>query len=129
MNKNLWRKGGGHESSRFSANRRALCQQASRSRELGRLFAQGTTVDSWRTFEVTTRVEVLKSSGTTRMWLPAALISQTPFQRTLANTFNCEGGTAKIVESKPDALGIIAAEFPAGVRPILTLTSRVATKN
>jgi transglutaminase-like putative cysteine protease len=95
----------------------------------GCLFAQGTTFGDWRAFEVTTRVEVLKPSGTTRVWLPAALISQTPFQKTLANTFNCEGGTARIVESKADALGIIAAEFPAGVRPILTLTSKIATKN
>ncbi len=39
------------------------------------------------------------------------------------------GGTAEIVESKADALGIIAAEFPAGVKPVLTVTSRVATKN
>jgi transglutaminase-like putative cysteine protease len=95
----------------------------------GCLFSQSLTMGSWRTFEVTTRVEVLKPSGTTRIWLPSALISQAPFQKTLANTFNCEGGTAKIVESKADALGIVAAEFPAGVRPILTLTSRIATKN
>ena len=61
--------------------------------------------------------------------MPAALINQTPFQRTLANTFNAKGGTAKIVESKADALGIIASQFPAGVKPILTVTSRIATKN
>ena len=30
---------------------------------------------------------------------------------------------------RPTRLGIIAAEFPAGVRPVLTLTSRVATRN
>jgi transglutaminase-like putative cysteine protease len=95
----------------------------------GRLFSEVTTLDRWRTFQVTTRVEVLKTSGTTRVWVPAALISEAPFQKTLANTFNCEGGTAKIVESKTDALGIIAAEFPAGVRPILTVTSRIATKD
>jgi len=94
----------------------------------GRVFA-GTTPGSWRTFEVTTRVEVLKSSGATRIWVPAALINQTPFQRTLANTFDAKGGTAKIVESKADALGIIASQFPAGVKPILTVTSRIATKN
>jgi transglutaminase-like putative cysteine protease len=92
-------------------------------------FAQGRTLGRWRTFEVTTRAEVLKYSGTTRLWLPAALISQTPFQKTLANTFNCEGGSARIVESEADALGIIAAEFPAGVKPILTLTSRIETRN
>jgi transglutaminase-like putative cysteine protease len=95
----------------------------------GHLFAQGTASGSWRMFEVTTRVEVLKSSGATRIWVPAALINQTPFQKTLANAFNAEGGSAKIVESKTDALGIIAAEFPAGVNPILTITSRIVTKN
>src|SRR6202040_2468969 len=40
-----------------------------------------------------------------------------------------EGGTARMVESKTDALAIIAVEFPAGVRPILTVTSRIATKD
>jgi transglutaminase-like putative cysteine protease len=95
----------------------------------GRLFSQVTTAERWRTFQVTTRVEVLKPSGTTRVWVPAALISETPFQKTLANTFNSEGGTARMVESKTDALGIIAVEFPAGVRPILTVTSRIVTKD
>jgi transglutaminase-like putative cysteine protease len=94
-----------------------------------RLLSQVTTLDRWRTFQITTRVEVLKSSGTTRVWVPTALISETPFQKTLTNTFNCEGGIAKMVESKSDALGIIAAEFPPGVRPILTVTNRIATKD
>ena len=94
-----------------------------------RLFPEDPTSSGWRTFEVTTRVEVLKSAGTTRIWVPAALVSQTPFQKTLSNSFNADGGSAKIVESKPDALGIISAEFPTGVRPILTVTSRISTKN
>jgi transglutaminase-like putative cysteine protease len=94
-----------------------------------RLFSRATTVDRWRTFQVTTHIEVLKPSGPTRVWVPAALIRETTFQKTLSNTFNCEGGTVKAVENKADALGIIAAEFPAGVRPILTVTSRVATKD
>ena len=93
-----------------------------------RLFA-GAVPDAWRSFEVTTSVQVLKPSGMTRIWLPAALVNPTPFQRTLANEFKAEGGTAKIVESKADALGIVAAEFPVGAKPILTVTSRIATKN
>src|SRR5262245_53477605 len=92
-------------------------------------FSQVTTPDRWRTFQVTTRVEVLKASGTTRIWVPAALLGETPFQKTLTNTFNCKGGTAKLVESKSDSLGIITAEFPDGVRPILTVTRRIATKD
>ena len=93
------------------------------------LFAGSTAPGSWRTFEVTTRVEVLNSSGATRVWLPAALMGGTPFQRTFTNRFHAEGGSAQMVESKPDALGIVAAEFPAGVKPVLTLTSRIATRN
>jgi len=94
-----------------------------------RLLAEDATSASWRTYEVTTRVEVLKSSGKTRVWLPAALVKDTPFQRTLLNRFTADGGTARSVEAKGDALGIIVAEFPAGVKPVLTLTSRVATKD
>jgi len=94
-----------------------------------RLFSQVATLVRWRTFEITTRVEVLKTSGMTRVWVPAALIGETPFQKTLANTFDCESGIAKMVESKSDALGIIAAEFPSGVKPVLTVTSRIATKD
>jgi transglutaminase-like putative cysteine protease len=93
-----------------------------------RLFAQQPTA-SWRTFEVTTRIEILKPSGGTRVWLPAALVSRAPFQRTLSNAFNAEAGTAKIVESKADSIGIVTAEFPAGVKPVLTMTSRVATSD
>jgi transglutaminase-like putative cysteine protease len=94
-----------------------------------RLFPQVTAPDRWRTFQVTTRVEVLKPSGTTRIWVPAALISEAPFQKTLSNTLECEGGVAKLIESKPDALGIVAAEFPSGTRPVLTVTSRISTKD
>jgi transglutaminase-like putative cysteine protease len=108
-------------------NRRAFLQSASAMPflRLPRLLAQ----DGWRTFEVTTRVEVLKPSGATRIWLPAALLKTTPYQKTLQNTFECEAGTAKLLSSDTDALGMVAAEFPAGVRPSLAVTSRIATRD
>jgi transglutaminase-like putative cysteine protease len=94
-----------------------------------RLFAEAAPPGGWRTFDVTTHVEVLNPSGATRIWLPLPLTSMTPFQRTLANKFAAEGGAAKLVESKTDALGIVAAEFPAGVKPALTLNCRVTTRD
>jgi transglutaminase-like putative cysteine protease len=92
-------------------------------------FADDAIPGSWRTFEVTTRAEVLKPSGATRVWLPASLALETPFQKTLSNKFNADAGAARMVEGKADGIGIVAAEFPAGVRPVVTLTSRVATRN
>ena len=94
-----------------------------------RLFAEDAAGDPWRTFEVTTRVEILKAAGTTRIWLPAPLITETAFQKTLSNTYKAEGGAARMIGARADALGIVAAEFPAGARPVFTLTSRIATKN
>jgi transglutaminase-like putative cysteine protease len=93
------------------------------------LFADTPSHAGWRTFEVTTRVEVLKPSGVTHIWLPAALIRDTPFQKTLTNKFKAEGGTAKLSESKKDALGIVTGNYPEGVKPVLTLTSQVSLKS
>src|SRR5580704_5361485 len=104
----------------------------------GRIFARDTALDAthdstndqWRTFEVTTRAELLKPSGASRIWLPAPLISESPFQKTLSVTFQPEsGGTAKLVQSNADSLGIIAAEYPSGVKPVLTYATRITTKN
>ena len=94
------------------------------------LFADDATTGRWRTFEVTTHVEVLKPSGPTRIWVPAALTGKTQFQKTLSNRFSAEGGKVEMTKgNKDDDLGIIAASYPAGVRPLLTVNSTVMTKD
>src|SRR5512140_3347971 len=51
-----------------------------------RAFAQSAAAgDGWRTFEVTTRVEVLKPAGVTRIWLPTPLVVETRYQKPIAN--------------------------------------------
>ena len=94
-----------------------------------RSFTESSSFGRWRTFELTTRVEILTFSEATRVWLPAAAIVKTPYQRTLANNFHAEGGAAKMLVSGNDALGIVEAEFAAGVKPVLTLTSRIAARD
>jgi transglutaminase-like putative cysteine protease len=96
---------------------------------VSRAFAAATP-EPWRTFEVVSRVEVLAPSGVTRIWVPGALSVDTPFQKTLGNTFAAVGGTARLVVDKsPDAVSLVAAEFPAGVKPVLEVTSRVSTRD
>jgi transglutaminase-like putative cysteine protease len=92
-------------------------------------FAQHQPAGDWRTFEVTTRAEVLKPAGETKIWLPAALIQNTPFQKTKSNQIGFRDGQARMVENKPAGLGIVVATFPAEAKPVLTLTSQVALKN
>ena len=97
--------------------------------ETDSLLSLPASSTEWRAFEIVTRVEILKPSGATRVWVPTALRRETPYQKTLANDFNAEGGTARLVESKMDGLGIVVAEFPAGAKPAVTCTNRIETKN
>jgi len=92
-------------------------------------FAQRAARPAWKTFEITTRIEVLKPSGATRVWTPVALIADTPWQKTLANTYRCDGASARLLRTTADSMGVVAAEFSAGAAPILTVVSRVATRD
>ena len=103
--------------------------RVSRFPKRARAWALAGSGGAWRTFEVTTLVEVRKPSGVTRVWLPAALLRDTPFQKTLSNEFRADGGTAELVKKESDAMGVVSASFPEGVQPVLTLTSRVQTRN
>jgi transglutaminase-like putative cysteine protease len=84
---------------------------------------------AWRTFEVTTRVDVLNAAGATRVWAPVPLTIETAYQRPLGNVFDAAGGSAKLVDDRARGFGMVAAEWPAGAKPVLTVTSRVKTRN
>ncbi|MDR3763523.1 MAG: transglutaminase-like domain-containing protein [Acidobacteriota bacterium] len=83
----------------------------------------------WRTFELTTRVEIADAAGATRVWLPETLLRETAYQRSLGQRFAAPGGTVELVKSEIDGLGIVSASFPAGVKPVVVLTSQVSTRN
>jgi hypothetical protein len=106
----------------------ALCAGLALTKSIPVFADTSQTGGGWQTFEVTTRVEVLKPTGVTHIWLPAALIRDTPFQRTHTNKFSAEGGAAKFSKDKPNALGIVAATYPANAKAVLTLTSQVSLK-
>jgi transglutaminase-like putative cysteine protease len=87
------------------------------------------TDDGWRTFEVTTTIEVLQPSGETTVWLPKPIAGGVPYQRTLVTTLHADGGTSATTKHDADALEIIAVRFPKSVKPIVTTVSRVSTRN
>jgi transglutaminase-like putative cysteine protease len=93
------------------------------------VLADTPSGNGWRTFEVVTKVELLKPDGVGHIWLPAPLIRDTPYQHTLSTKFVADGGTAKLSKDKQSVLGIVSATYPANTKPVLTLTSRVALKN
>ena len=93
------------------------------------LFAQSASSAAWRTFEITTRVEVLEPAGRTRIWLPTPLTIETIYQKPLGNTLAGEGGTTRTVND-PDAANAIACfDFAEGVKPVAALTCRAMTRD
>ena len=93
-----------------------------------RLLAQPATADGWRVFEIGTRVEVLRPNGVTRVWLPTPL-AVAPYQKTMGDTYHAGGGSAVMIETNANEPDILGASWDAGVEPVLTLTSRVATRD
>jgi len=91
-----------------------------------RAFAQAPP--RWRTFDITTRVEVLQASPTTRVWLPTPLPAA-PYQRTMGDTYHASGGRTVMIETTANEPDILAAVWENGNPAVLTLTSRVAVRD
>jgi transglutaminase-like putative cysteine protease len=83
--------------------------------------------DEWRTFEVRSDIEILKASGVTRIWLPVPGAGATPYQKRASTTFDAGQGRAKLVTDPKTGATMVAAEYAAGVKPVLSVTSSVAT--
>lgn len=93
-------------------------------------LADTAAARKWRKFEVTTQVEVLKPSGSTRLWLPLPLLEETPYQKPLGNAWSATGATLTEVRDERFGAGLLFAEWPDGVQsPALELTSQVATRD
>jgi transglutaminase-like putative cysteine protease len=85
-------------------------------------------VGDWRTFDVTTRVDIQNPQGATRLWLPVPSVN-TDWQRSLMSNYS-SNGNARIADEKLDGTRMLFVEFADGQNlPYVELTSRVQTLN
>ncbi len=106
----------------------AAMTAASQVRGLWALDAAGLDQE-WRTFEVATQITIKPASGLTRVWVPLPLTEPTPFQQSLGTTVEGERGSWKIRNGSEGQVGMVYAEFRAGVTPELRVTSKVRTRD
>ncbi len=86
-------------------------------------------VGDWRTFELSTTVNVADVKGATQVWLPVPDLA-TDYQRTLDNTWVGNATSARLVADPVRGVRMLHAEFAASnTAPTLTLTSRVQTRS
>jgi len=83
----------------------------------------------WRTFEVTTRVEVLNPVGGVRAWVPIPLLTNTNYFKRMDDTWT---GNYSSVKSVPydKYTGFVFAEWPAAEKaPVLEVKSKFMTQD
>jgi transglutaminase-like putative cysteine protease len=82
----------------------------------------------WRTFEVTTRVDIAKPHGSTRVWLPVPSLT-TDWQKSLESNFS-SNGTAQLTVNQKDGVRMLYVAFAENeAKPFVELTSRIQTRN
>ena len=96
-------------------------------------FAQQTNFNpqpgTWRTYEITTRVEVLKPAGVTRVWLPVPSVEDGS-QKPLDNSWTGNAREMRVVADGKYGAGIFYAEWPDGeAKPVVELTSRFMSRD
>lgn len=82
---------------------------------------------TWRTFDITTRVELADPVGASRIWLPVPSIDS-DWQRSLGSSFT-GNGSARMASDGAEGARMVFAEFAAGVKPVIEVSSRVQTRN
>jgi transglutaminase-like putative cysteine protease len=84
---------------------------------------------TWRTYEITTRVEVVKPIGATRVWVPVPVVDA-DYQKPLGNKWS---GNARVMEPASDpqyGAGMVYAEWPGDEKtPVLEVISRFQTQD
>jgi transglutaminase-like putative cysteine protease len=82
----------------------------------------------WRTFEVTTRVDILKPQGATRLWLPIPSVNS-DWQQSLESGFSGNGKTELTNDERYGARMLYVAFPESEAAPFVELTSRIKTQN
>jgi transglutaminase-like putative cysteine protease len=83
----------------------------------------------WRTFEVTTQVEIASPNGATRAWLPMPSIN-TDYQQSIDDRWSGNAASTRVASDLHYGAKMLCADFDAGVaKPAITLTSVVRTRS
>jgi len=83
----------------------------------------------WRTFEVTTRVEVLFPEGASRVWLPVPSVSS-GWEKPIDNAWSGNAETMTLLHDGKYGAGIFYAEWPTARKdPVVELHSRFSTRD
>ena len=84
----------------------------------------------WRTFEVTTQLDIVRPEGVSRAWVPLPLSAQTDWHRSHGNVWSGNAARAEVLRDPRYGVEMLYAEWPASeAKPHLEIVSRFATRD
>jgi transglutaminase-like putative cysteine protease len=90
----------------------------------------GANEAKWRTFEVTTAIEVKDPVGAVRAWVPIPLMQETDYFKRQGDKWNGNFKTAQTIQTDKVGTGLVFAEWAPGEKaPLLEVTSRFMTRD
>ena len=114
----------------FLASGATALAAAGLARPLAALGADTSGGAKWRTFEVTTRLEIVQPSGVTRAWVPMPLMPDTDYQKSLGQSFTGNAALTRVIRDEKYGAGIFYAEWPGDEpAPAVEVTTRFATRD
>ena len=108
----------------------ATLAAAGLTRPLAAFAGEGSSEARWRTFEVTSRVEIIKPSGVTRAWVPMPLAPDTDYQKSLGQSWTGNATTMRVYRDDKYGAAIFYAEWPVGESaPAAEVVVRFSTRD
>ncbi|HEX9944178.1 MAG TPA: transglutaminase domain-containing protein [Thermoanaerobaculia bacterium] len=84
---------------------------------------------AWRAWEVTTRVEIARPAGVTRVWVPVPVV-EGEYQKVQESRWSGNGRVMEQVEDPRYGAAMVYAEFPESEKtPLLEVVSRFQTRD
>jgi transglutaminase-like putative cysteine protease len=93
-------------------------------------FASANTRETWRTFEVTTHIDIVDAVGASRAWVPLPVLIDTDYFKRQGDTWSGNYQSAFSLTYDSYGTGLLFAEWSASEKtPMLEVTSRFMTRD
>ncbi len=92
--------------------------------------ALAAPIAGWRSYEVVSRVEILKPRGVSRAWIPLPSVDNAEWHKTLGSSWTGNAGRTLVATDGKYGAQMLYAEWAEGTAsPVLEVTSRVSTQD
>jgi transglutaminase-like putative cysteine protease len=108
----------------------ALSVAAALPRTAAAEAAFAPTPGAWRSFQITTRVEIVKPQGVSQAWVPLPSVREPDWFRPIANEWHGNAGSAVVHREPKYGAELLHVAWPDGERaPVVEVVSQFATRD